>query len=490
MNPKYHFTRQLPIAAGALTLCAAAVHAQINDSIRGAADEDNYFIATPDGWEHPMTEWGDPDIEATLDMMQASGIPLQRCANSIGPGRGGQPPAPCDTYEPWVSEEAYQANVERVENRVDRSVQLLEEGDLAGSMRAGLTDPNIAQRMTSLIVEPADGQVPELTQWAKEAAHRMGSDWPLPGEDIDFQTQYDFDSWDRCSTRGLPSMMMPYRYNGGFKIHQSPGFVAFNIEMIHETRIIPVGDVPPLDEGIGQMLGESRGHWEGNTLVIETTNFKGALEDNIPLMNLAVAGSPPGNRFPASEEMKITERVTRLNDDWWLYEIKTEDPKVLTEPFTVRYPMHHDPEYWWPEYACWEDNYIVPMYIGGNRERLANPTPEPPQEPVQVGEEAAALLDGTWVGWPDIGTIEYSIELEFTDNGDGTVNGRLVGTTLPDNAVIDRPLRNLRINGQSINFTFPNVDGWSFSGTINPMGDIEGSSRSAQGAVVLNFEKS
>jgi hypothetical protein len=128
----------------------------------------------------------------------------------------------------------------------------------------------------------------------------MGSDWALPGESIDFQDQFDFDSWDRCSTRGLPSMMMPYRYNGGFKIHQSPGYVVFSLEMIHEARVIPVGDVDPLDPAIKQLLGESRGHWEGTTLVIETTNFNADPELNLPLMNLAVIGAPPGNRFTTS----------------------------------------------------------------------------------------------------------------------------------------------------------------------------------------------
>ena len=236
------------------------------------------------------------------------------------------------------------------------------------------------------------------------------------------------------------------------------------------------------------MLGESRGHWEGNTLVIETTNFKGDLSDNIPLMNLAVPNSPPGNRFPASDEMKITERVTRLNDDWWLYEIKTEDPKVLTAPFTVRYPMHHDPEYWWPEYACWEDNHIVPMYVNGNRVRLENPEPDQPQDPIQVGAERAAMLNGRWVGEPDIGTIEYEVHIEFIDNGDGTVNGRLLGTTLPSGE-IDKNLSGLSLNGDSFSWQFPNVDGWRYSGNITEDGAIEGTSSSAQGTVYLNFHK-
>jgi hypothetical protein len=471
------------------TAVAAAVSApataQTDDSIRGAPDEDNHFIETPSGWEHPMTPWGDPDISATLDMMQASGVPLERCANRFGFFG----PQPCDFDKVWNTEAEYNAAVARTEAAGDPSAEALAEGDRTASFSSGLMDPNIPQRQTNLIVDPPDGLLPEMTPWAKEQAHAMGSDWALPGETINFQTQFDFDSWDRCSTRGLPSMMMPYRYNGGFKIHQSPGYVIFNIEMIHEARVIPVGDEPSLDPAIRQMLGESRGHWEGTTLVIETTNFSADPADNRPLMNLAVAGSPPGNRFPASEEMKITERVTRLNDDSWLYEITTEDPKVLEGSFTVRYPMHHDPEYWWPEYACHEDNVIVQNYVSANRAERANPTPEPEQMPVQVGDVTAAMLDGRWVGQPDIHTIDYEIEIEFTDNGDGTINGRLIGTTLRD-GLIDKPLRNFRFTNGQLAFTFPNADPWSYTGTPSVEDRaITGYTSSAQGGVELNFRR-
>jgi hypothetical protein len=477
--------RSAMLCAGSAAIFAASAHAQIDDSIRGEPSEANHFIGTPSGWEHPTTSWGDPDISATLDMMQASGVPLERCANSYG-GRGGPQANPCDMDKKWLTEEEYQARVEQVENRVDRSIQALEEGDLGTSIRAGLTDPNIAQRQTNLIVDPPNGLLPPLTAQAKQWALEMGSDWALPGETINFQSQDDFDSWDRCVTRGLPSMMMPYRYNGGFKIHQSPGYVIFDIEMIHEARIIPIGDAPPLSSQIRQYLGESRGHWEGNTLVIETTNFRTEPSINQPMINLAVVGSPPGNRFPISDQMKITERVVRLNDEWWLYEITTEDPEVLTAPFTVRYPMHHDPDYWWPEYACHEDNTIVPNYVSANRAERANPTPEPVQDPVQVGEAMAAMLDGRWVGRPRIATIDLDIEIEFTDNGDGTVNGRLIGTNLGQ---INKPLRDFRVDGQRMSFTFPNADPWRFGGEIDMQAQaISGATSSAQGGVPVTFE--
>ncbi len=139
----------------------------------------------------------------------------------------------------------------------------------------------------------------------------MRSDWALPGEDLTFDGPHDFDSWDRCVTRGMPSSMMHYYYNGGFKIMQAPGVVVFSLEMIHEARVIYTDGRPPVSSAIKQWMGESRGHWEGDTLVVETTNYR----EGPPMINLAVAGSPPGNHFPMSDQMKTTERITRLNDD-------------------------------------------------------------------------------------------------------------------------------------------------------------------------------
>src|SRR5690606_33545859 len=145
-----------------------------------------------------------------------------------------------------------------------------------------------------------------------------------------------------------------------------------------------------------------------------------------------------------------------------------------------------DPDYLMPEYACHEGNTIVRFYTETSRYERANPTPEPPQAPVQVSEELAETLDGTWVGRPRIVTIDVDIELEFTDNGDGTVNGKLVGTNL---GAIDRPLRDFQIEGRQINFTFPNVDPWRFAGEIGEDGTITGVVSSAQGGLPITFEQ-
>ena len=120
----------------------------------------------------------------------------------------------------------------------------------------------------------------------------------------------DFAAWDRCITRGLPVSMEPRNYNNGIRIMQSPGYVVILLEMAHEARVIPTNGMPPLDSQIKEWMGESRGHWEGNTLVVETTNFNG-------LVGHTSAGVPgsPGPLQPETTNQKIVERFTRVAPD-------------------------------------------------------------------------------------------------------------------------------------------------------------------------------
>lgn len=486
--------RRALLAAGAVPLLLSSAHAQIGDSVRGTPSEANHFIGTPKGWKHPLTPWGEPDIQATLDMMQASRLPLERCADRYSArmlptflfgtrlGGGARPwAAPCDEGKAWLTEQEYDARMRQWRTRADASREALAEGDLGLSLRSGATDPNMPQRQTSLIVDPPNGLLPALTAEGRRRALRMHSSWALPGENEAYDSPDDFDSWDRCITRGMPSSMMPYRYNGGFRIVQAPGYVIFQLEMIHEARIISTdGRVPPPAD-IEQYMGESRGHWEGTTLVVETTHYK----VGPPMINLAVLGSPPGNRFPYSRQMKTTERIVRLNDDWWLYEITTEDPVVLTRPFTVRYPMRNDSSYLMPEYACHENNTIVRNYVETNRHERAASAPAA-EEPVAVSPQVADALVGRWVGRPRIPTIDLDIELEFERKPGGALVGRLVGTNL---GRIDRPLRRVRIQDRVLRFDLPNWQPWSFAGELTEQGTIAGALSSEQGGVPVTFSR-
>jgi hypothetical protein len=357
------------LGAAAAAVVVITAQGQISDSVRGPASEANHFIETPQGWVHPTTPWGEPDIQATLNMMQAAGIPLERCANAA---RFGGPP--CDMDKAWVDGRGAPAARRCGCRPGDPALALIEQGEFGRALLSGVTDRSTPQRQTTLIMDPPSGLLPALTPEGKRRALEMRSGWSLPGESPAYDSAADFDSWDRCTTRGMPSSMMPYRYNGGFRIWQAPGMVVFELEMIHDARVIYTDGRPSLAPAHRQYMGDSRGRWEGNTLVVETTNYKGG---HAPMINLAVVGSPPGNRFPQSDEMKTTERIVRVNEEMWLYEITTEDPVVLTAPFTVRYPMRHEPEYEWWEYACHEGNTIVPNYVTTSRHERRTPRRTP-----------------------------------------------------------------------------------------------------------------
>jgi hypothetical protein len=351
--------RSVLLGAAAATVFVATTSTQ---SILGPPSEANHFIETPRGWVHPKTAWGEPDLQATLNMMQAANVPLERCANSY---RFGGPP--CDMNKAWWTEDEHKQRLAAAAGRGDLGRELIAKGEFGRALLTGVTDPATPQRQTSLIVDPPTGLLPALTPEAKRRALQMGSSWSLPGEDTVYDGPLDFDFWDNCRSRGMPSSMMPYRYNGGFKIHQAPGVVVFDLEMIHDTRVIFTDGRPPLSSAHTQYMGESRGHWEGNTLVVVTTNYK----PGPSATNIGVAGSPQGNRFPVSDQMKTTERFTRLNGDMMLYEIKTEDPVVLTRSWTARYPLKNDPTYEWWEYACHEGNRTIGDYIRTSRAERA-----------------------------------------------------------------------------------------------------------------------
>jgi hypothetical protein len=495
--------RSLLLGAAAAAIFVTTTYGQINDSVRGPASEANHFIETPKGWVHPKTPWGEPDIQANLNMMQAAGIPLERCANAVGRGN-------CDMNKVWWTPEEHKQRLDAAAGRGDPARQLIEKGEFGRALLSGVTDLPTPQRQTTLIVDPPSGLLPALTPEGKKRALAMRSGWSLPGESPSYDGPNDFDSWDRCTTRGMPSSMMPYRYNGGFKIWQAPGVVVFDLEMIHDARVIFTDGRPALKSAHKQLMGESRGRWEGNTLVVETTNYRGG---HAPLINLAVVGSPAGNRFPHSDQMKTTERITRLNNDMWLYEIKTEDPTILTAPFTVRYPMRNDPNYEWWEYACHEGNTIVPNYTNTSRHERTNPPvepvvpalelaapnagrgaaggPPPPPQPFKASPEIAKALTGRWVGRPQLKTIDYDIEIEFTPNPDGTIVGKLIRTTLPQERPVNLAFRNFRMNAaRTMAWTFPNTQEWSFNGTLSEDGTaINGATNSAQGGIVLTFRK-
>jgi hypothetical protein len=162
----------------------------------------------------------------------------------------------------------------------------------------------------------------------------MKSSWAVAGEHLVFNSYEDFDVKDRCITHGMPASMFPFHYNNGIQIFQTPGQVVIFFEMIHDVRIIPLNDSTPPPAAVKEWLGVSRGHWEGNTLVVETTNVKqGAM-----MVNSAMQGTPQIH-IPTSGKMKIVERFIRINNDYLIFEITVDDPVVLRHSWIARFPL-------------------------------------------------------------------------------------------------------------------------------------------------------
>ena len=337
--------------------------------------EANFFIDTPAGWVHPKTPWGEPDLQGIWPLNFVGLTPLQRCfARQRFPGADPEHITACDPHKEFLTEEEFKALQANASKAPDRYAAAVREGEAGRAFLAGIVDPMSPQRQTSLIFDPPDGKLPEMTPEGKRLASLMKSTWALPAEKLVFDTHLDFDLWDRCITRGLPVSMFPFRYNNGVQIVQSPGQVVIFLEMIHDARIVPVNDNAPISPNIKQWMGISRGHWERNTLVVETTNFRAGSSQT----NTAVIASPPGNRFPTSEQLKLTEKFTRINDQFLIYEIKTEDPVVLTHSWTARFPLKVDPDYKLLEYGCQEDNRVVGDWISVSRAERSGKAVTPP----------------------------------------------------------------------------------------------------------------
>jgi hypothetical protein len=321
-----------------------------------ASTETAAAAAQPGVWKQPVTDWGDPDLQGLWPIINLISTPFQRPVDEQGNLIYG------DRRE--LTDEEYAKTKERLAARDAAYDKEIKSNKMGMGHWAEASHHNDAARLTSLLVEPANGRFPELTERGKELASKMVSSWTGKV----FDTPADFDTWDRCITRGLPPSMFPFNYNNGIEIHQAPGYVIIRLEMIHEARIVPVDGRAQLDPAIKQWMGESRGHWEGNTLVVETTNFNGLGG----MTNIGIPGSPRGDT-PTTTNMHITERFTRTGDDSMEYSMHVEDPEVLTQPWAAAYPMERDPSYQFYEYACNEDNTAVRNYIVTSRYERAHP---------------------------------------------------------------------------------------------------------------------
>jgi hypothetical protein len=299
------------------------------------------IVATPvmaqkKSWTPPRTPDGQPDLQGTW--IDATITPFER------------PAALAD--KPVLSpQEAAQLEKQTAASRVETAPKA---GDV-GSYNQVWFDQGtkvVKTREASLVVDPPDGRVPVT------AAAEARRDYMLAHTTDSYEYM---STWDRCITRGVPGDMFPAGYNNAYQILQAPGYVVILAEMIHDARVIPLDGRPHVNARVGQWDGDSRGHWDGNTLVIDTTNFngKGWIASN------AASGRIKG--IPESDAAHIVERFTRVDTDTILYEATIEDPKEYSKPWKVSIPLGRDPKYTIYEYACHEGNYAMVDILNGGR---------------------------------------------------------------------------------------------------------------------------
>jgi hypothetical protein len=279
----------------------------------------------------PKTPWGEPDLQGVWSSDDTSGIPRERAAE-LG-------------MRLYQTDEEFAARRKQVEVGVQRGE------NATGSFRNDFATR--AFRQTSLIVDPPDGRMPMTTAEAEK--RRASRDRGTFG-DGPFNTFEDFTLYDRCITRGIVGSVLRVIYGNGNRIVQSPGVVAFGYEMIHDTRVIYTDGRLHIGQSIRQYLGDSRGHWEGDVLVVETTN----LTDRT-----SIGGN--GNGLRHSAKMKITEQFKRVADDVVQYQFTVDDPVTYAQPFTMSMPLTPLSGGVLLPYECHEGNLAVQNALSAER---------------------------------------------------------------------------------------------------------------------------
>ena len=280
-------------------------------------------------WKAPRTSWGAPSLDGQWSVDDMRGIPRDRPENQ-------------GTRESLTPEEFYK-RASQQQGGKDRATK--EETFLRnewGTRTFGYT---------SLVIDPANGRVPALTPAGKaraEAVAGIGTFGPGP-----FDSFADFTLYDRCITRGIFGSVLPSIYGNGIRIVQSPTEVSITYEMIHDTRVIHLDNRAHLDGSVEQYMGNAVGHWDGDTLVVESTNFTDK--------------TTVGARGPHSDKLKVTERYRRVDPDMIEYRATIDDPATFTAPFTYRVMFTTQPNYEVYEYSCHEGNGAVGHALSGER---------------------------------------------------------------------------------------------------------------------------
>jgi hypothetical protein len=320
-------SQRLIAFAGAL-MAALVVTAFNNTSLHAQSD--------PSTYTGPRTPWGDPDLQGNYTNLWEAGTPFERPDQFAG-----------RRLEDIKGEEL--AAIRRGIQERTRTEQLA--GDIGGTRWIWLDSHNHAKgSMAWFVVDPPDGKIPPLTAEARarqaaraEARKRSGRG---PADSYTDRSLYD-----RCISRGIPGSMMPAIYGNSYDIVQAPGFVVIRYEMVHEARVIPLDGSPHLPPSMRTYMGDARGHWEGDTLVVETTNIRD---------EIAYRGS-------TAATLKIVERFTRVAPDKVRWAVTVDDPSTWTRPWTFAMPLTRDDNEQLVPYECHEGNYAMSNILSAAR---------------------------------------------------------------------------------------------------------------------------
>jgi len=324
------------LLAFALLMAAPAFVAAQRATGSQHAQKSNYTV--------PRTPWGDPDIAGIFTTDDELGVPFERPDQFAG--------------RELVTDEEFAQRLTQAQRQADADQEeFIAPRAGAGGAEGGSTGPpnhwlehGKPSRRTSVIVAPADGRIPFLNEAARQRSTmavnaRTSGRRPFDGPEA-------LDLYDRCITRGFPHVIFPTIYNNTSQIVQGRGYVAMRYEMIHDVRVIPIDGGPHLSPKIRPYFGDSRGHWEGDTLVVDVTNF--------PTNTVNYRG--------AGGALHVIERFRRVDATTVRYEVTVEDPATFSRPWTAALSLKIDNRLAQvPEYACHEGNYAMTNILNGAR---------------------------------------------------------------------------------------------------------------------------
>jgi hypothetical protein len=294
-------------------------------------------------WSLPRTPWGDPDVAGIFTTDDELGVPFERPEQFAG--------------REFVTEEEFKQRAVQLQRQADADSEEFVVPRPSGGPEGGGTGPpshwlerGQPSRRTSIVVDPADGRIPYLDESARQRSTvavnaRTSGRRPFDGPEA-------MDLYDRCITRGFPHVIFPTIYNNTSQIVQGPGYVAIRYEMIHDVRVIRLDASPHISPKIRPYFGDSRGRWDGDTLVVDVTNF------------------PTGtvNYRGAGGSLHVTERFRRVDANTVRYDVTVEDPATFARPWTARLSLKKDDRLAQvPEYACHEGNYAMSNILSAAR---------------------------------------------------------------------------------------------------------------------------